>query len=153
MQDATQIRPEPAGRKITLDDARSRTRLFREGYRDKVPTMPEHVIANTFSKELLLEMLKQPGCEGIRMYHAVRPDAGSGSEGRIRELVLVGVDKEGNDLLTVSEDPGSGKRGCSPLGIFLALPASPPPSTPGIIAGSPRPCPTLCGTKPSPLTN
>lgn len=152
MQQTTDLRSDPAGKKITLEDAIKRTALFRDSYLKTIPTVAEEIKANAFSKDLLLEILNQPGCDGIRIYHALRPEPGSTT--LVRELVLVGMDKQGNDLLTLSEDPGDGKnkKGCNPLGIFLALPASPPPaSSAALLAGNPRPCPNMCGSKPSPL--
>lgn len=155
MQEPTYSRPAPAGQKITLEDAVKRTREFRESYLKQIPEVPEQIKANAFSKEILLEILNQPGCDGIRIYHSVRPGSKPGSAASVRELVLIGTDREGNDLLTITADPGDGskKKGCNPLGIFLALPASPPLATSGIIAANPRPCPDMCGSTASPLNS
>lgn len=154
MQEPTYSQPAPAGQKITLQDAVKRTGQFRETYLKRLPELPEQIRANAFSKEILQEILNQPGCDGIRIYHSVRPDYESGST-FVRELVLVGTDREGNDLLTITADPGDGskKKGCNPLGLFLALPASPPVAPSGIIAANPRPCPHMCGSTASPLNS
>lgn len=143
----------PAGELISLEEAKMRTGRFREQFMQRRPEAPEVVKANAFSKDILLRILDQPGCEGIRMYHAVRPSQEPGSAALVRELVLIGTDREGNDLIEITAGPGDGKhkKGCNPLGIFLALPASPPPVTAGAIAANPRPCPHMCGGSQSPL--
>jgi hypothetical protein len=152
MQQSSTSPSLPAGELISLDEARTRTGHFREHFMQRHPEVPETVKANAFSKDILMRILDQPGCEGIRMYHSVRPSGEAGSVTLVRELVLIGIDREGNDMLEVAAGPGDGKhkKGCNPLGIFLALPASPPPVTPGAIAANPRPCPHMCGNQ-SPL--
>lgn len=154
MSETTLSRPPEgaAGSRIPLEEAIKRIQLFRETYVRKAPTVPEEIRGNAFSRELMLAILQQPGCDGIRIYHSVREDAGAA----VRELVVVGIDKNGDDLVTVHGDGGDGKtkRGCNPLGIFLALPASPPPGgQAGIVAANPRPCPHMCGSSPSPLNS
>ena len=49
-------------------------------------------IAVAFDKQLLLLMLSQQECEGIRFYFCTRPD------NQRQSLVMVGMDKAGNDL-------------------------------------------------------
>lgn len=55
--------------------------------------------AITFSKRLLLLILSQKNCEGIRFYICRRPDP-VGSNDLIRSLVMVGTDKSFKDLGT-----------------------------------------------------
>ena len=49
-------------------------------------------IALAFNKQLLLLMLSQNECEGLRFYFCTRPD------NQKQSLVVIGVDKAGNDL-------------------------------------------------------
>lgn len=134
----------PAGQKISLKTAIERARLFRDTYMDKVPAVPEEIKANAFSREIIMDILNQPGCTGIRIYHSVRPEAPGGP---IRELILIGTDKDNKDLLTTDDYPSGGKpkKGCNPLGMFLMLPASPPLIQDAVLAADPRPCPNMCG--------
>lgn len=144
-------RPQNAGEKISLKTAIERTRLFREAYIQKKPEVQEIIKGNLFSKKLILDVLSQPGCEGIRIYHSLNPgpvtDAPD-SHGPIRELILVGTDKNDNDLLSTDDYHGGGKdkKGCNPLSAILALPASPPPAQDAVLIAVPRPCPNMCGS-------
>lgn len=51
-----------------------------------------------FGRDILEEILNQEGCMGIRMYYGVDSDTGN------RELVLVGADAEGDDILDLVAD-------------------------------------------------
>jgi hypothetical protein len=53
---------------------------------------PGAVIAGFFFAQAITSLLNQPGCVGIRYYYAIAND---GSE----QLVLAGVDANGNDLV------------------------------------------------------
>jgi hypothetical protein len=55
----------------------------------------------TFSKQMLLLLLSQPECEGIKAYFCKNP-MGEDS------LVLIGVDKKGQDLIGTSSSERSG---------------------------------------------
>lgn len=56
---------------------------------------PKHTHAFYFGCELFENLLKEPGCVGIRIYYA-QDDDGS------PKMVLVGVDKSGRDILKKS---------------------------------------------------
>ena len=47
--------------------------------------------AHFYGREVLQQLLDQPGCMGIRMYYALD------GEGQ-KQLILVGADAEGNDI-------------------------------------------------------
>ena len=51
--------------------------------------------AEAFNKPALLEILKDPRCVGIRIYHGVKT---GGKRNEIR-VIIVGVDSEGKDIL------------------------------------------------------
>lgn len=57
----------------------------------------------TFDKSQLLRIISQPGCEGVRFYHAVRKNEAGDSDSAT--LVCVGVDKNGYDLNYNSSTP------------------------------------------------
>lgn len=73
--------PDPKSHRISLNDAAEQTRRHREG---------QHK-GGYFHRRELDELLAQAGCVGVRYYY------GRKAEGQ-ETLILVGVDKEGNDL-------------------------------------------------------
>jgi hypothetical protein len=84
---------------------------------------------------------------GIRIYNSVNPaglDPATGAIGEVRELILVGTDKNNNDILTTADYPG---KGCNPLGTVYALRASSGQTQEAILIADPVPCPNLCGDK------
>jgi hypothetical protein len=138
------IRP---GKQITAEEAIRRTRIFREEFIQKTRPVPEEVKGNAFAKEDIMAVLRQPGCEGIRIYHSINPDATDkdGNPAPIREVILVGIDGQYNDLLTPEDYPDvPDAKGCNPFRSFLALPASPVPQRTVMVA-NPHPCPNMCG--------
>lgn len=138
-----------AGKRISLAEARNRVALFKKKYMERPPAEPEFIKANLFSKRLVLEVLHQPGCEGIRIYNSVNPagrDPETGHIGEVRELILVGTDKNGNDFLTPADFPPPGK-GCNILSNVVALRASTMQTQEAILIADPVPCPDLCGDK------
>lgn len=143
--DRTPGPPPIGGAFISLDDAAERTRKFREDYVQQAYDKEEKIKANYFSKEQIQKLLHQPGCEGIRVYNAVRDKVDKDETGNSidrREIIIVATDQNGDDLL---EPQGGG--GCSPLRVFMTLPASGPGA---LILGNPAPCPDMCG-KPNKL--
>jgi hypothetical protein len=73
------------GKIVTLSEASEWT----ENYRD---TIPEGGIkGHFFGKDLLDEILKQPGCMGIRIYYGMEDDG-------TKNLVLVGADANEEDM-------------------------------------------------------
>lgn len=140
------------GQKITLQQAAERTALFRNEYVTHKFDREEIIRANMFSKETILEVLNQPGCCGIRIYNSVNPDGidpTTKSPGPVRELILVGTDNEGNDMLTTADypAPGKGGKGCNMLSMLIALPASPQQAKDAVLVANPTPCPTMCSKR------
>jgi hypothetical protein len=78
------------GGKITLSTAAAMTAEFRRNN-------PNTTLAHFFGKNILNEILNQDGCMGIRMYYGL-DDNGN------RELVIVGVDNNENDLTDLVAD-------------------------------------------------
>lgn len=61
---------------------------------------PDDVLASFTGREIIEKILAQPGCTGIRMFNAI-------NELGVKQLVLVGADINGNNILsytTVGED-------------------------------------------------
>ena len=74
--------PEPKGHKIPLSDAAAQTKRSREsGHK-----------GGMFLRKELDELLAQPGCSAVRYYYGL--DANG-----LDSLILVGVDKDGNDMV------------------------------------------------------
>lgn len=148
--------PKRAGQKITLQQATARTALFRNEYVKHIFDKEEAIKANMFSKGSILEVLNQPGCFGIRIYNSVNPqgiDPVTNSLGPVRELILVGTDVNGNDILTTADYPPTGKggKGCNVLAALIALPASPQQAQDAVLMANPDPCPNMCSTPPNQL--
>lgn len=96
-----------AGEIITLSEGATMTANYRASY-------PTAIKAHLVGKNRINAILDQSNCDGIRIYH------GKDAEGA-QQIVLVGVDKEGNDM------------------------------TSGVIVDRTIPCPSYCPTSASPL--
>src|SRR5688572_19028300 len=56
---------------------------------------PTDVKAHIVGKEILSQILAQPGCAGIQFYHAI-------NEAGVKTLVYVGLDQDGKQLVNYS---------------------------------------------------
>ena len=72
-------------KKVTLAEAA----VWTSGYRRTISQ--GEIIAHFFGKDKLNDILSQPGCMGVRMYH--------GLENNKKNLVLVGADANENDMV------------------------------------------------------
>lgn len=77
------------GEAISLETASQMTAKYRDAN-------PNTTIAHFFGKEILNQLLEQENCVGIRMYYGMQDGE--------KELVLVGVDSEQNDILELVVD-------------------------------------------------
>ncbi len=77
--------PPPSNHRVTLKQAATLTRNYRE-------SIPAADKTGFFHAQAVRDLLKQPGVVGVRYYH------GLDSKG-CYHLVLVGVDKEGRDIV------------------------------------------------------
>jgi hypothetical protein len=68
-------------------------RLWTANYKTK---NPDDIQAHFFGSEIITRILSEAGCVGIRMYYAI-DDNGQ------KQLILVGVDADGNNLLPGTE--------------------------------------------------
>lgn len=78
------------GGEISIEQAARMTAAYRA-------ENPESALANFFGRDILEKLLNQEGCVGIRMYYGINDEGG-------KELVLVGVNAEGNDLQELVAD-------------------------------------------------
>ncbi|MCI0455408.1 MAG: hypothetical protein L0Z62_00340 [Gemmataceae bacterium] len=78
--------PPPIDHRITLAQAAAMTKR----YRDESPKGA--IKGQTFPRDVLDALLKQPGVAGVRFYYGRETAGGS------VELVAVAVDADGNDL-------------------------------------------------------
>lgn len=82
------------GDPISLSAAAVMTARFRTNY-------PNHARGRFFGKDLLLQIINQTNCKGIRMYFA--QDANN-----VMEIVIVGADGNENDMLDLIGDVSCG---------------------------------------------
>jgi len=75
------------GKLIPLKEAASYTAEYRAQSPAKAP------LGHLFGEKVVMEVLNQQGAEGIRIYYGIKPGTVE------RELILVGVDKHGNDII------------------------------------------------------
>jgi hypothetical protein len=75
-------------------------RIENDSLRIKFPSLllPD---AEAFNKPSILQILKDPRCVGIRIYHGVKR---GGDRNEVR-VILVGVDSQGNDLFITGGSP------------------------------------------------
>jgi len=71
-----------------------------KNYKEKIKDPLKECRANYFGKDLILKILSQDGCMGIRMYYGV-DDSGK------KQLILVGTDAKENNMIPTSEDARS----------------------------------------------
>lgn len=81
--------PPQRDHRMPVADAAALTRRHREATSAK--GVGEGERGGMFPREPVQKLLAQKGCEGVRIYH------GRGEKGT-PALVLVGVDKDGNDM-------------------------------------------------------
>lgn len=72
------------GRAIDPTKAGEWTKSFREAH-------PGEIMGHFFGRDILLDLLNQEACQGIRFYY--------GSDGNVPQLIAVGADANENDQL------------------------------------------------------
>lgn len=81
--------PPKRDHRIPLQAAAALTRRYRQ------TAGPGAQLGCMFPRDVFEVLLAQEGCAGIRMYYGE-------TEGGTREMVLVGVDADGNDMTSAS---------------------------------------------------
>jgi hypothetical protein len=87
----------------------------------------DDIVAHFMGRDIIEGILAQPGVNGIRMFYAL-------NEVGLRQLVLVGTDEKGNNVLNYSTVGDDGQ-------ITKKV---------GIVAGGVRSCPPYCGDNTDP---
>ncbi|MCE2732559.1 MAG: hypothetical protein LW821_04255 [Flammeovirgaceae bacterium] len=82
-----------AGGKISKKQARE----WVARYRKENEGNPKVLYSETFDKNFIQELLNEPGCAGIRIYNSID------DEGQL-QFILVGVDKDGKNILPNNEE-------------------------------------------------
>jgi hypothetical protein len=113
---ATQL--SEAGRKIvpgkgshiiSFDEACARTKRYRAAMKNK-ETVHSEIKGGTFNRDMFDEILANPEVTGIRYYFAmVEASAvdGTPDHGFVPSIVILGVDKDGNDMLPSQTGPAA----------------------------------------------
>ncbi|AKD05688.1 hypothetical protein POKO110462_03670 [Pontibacter korlensis] len=79
------------GAAIELSQAAKWTKIYRDSLAEEA-TAGGRIKAHFFGRDILLKILKQDGCMGIRMYYAK-------DENGQKQLILVGANAEGEDMV------------------------------------------------------
>lgn len=92
---------DKAGREMQYNEART----WIDEYRKTCAQQTSPIYAEGFSREVLMKLLSDKNCHGVRVYHA-------NQNGEPR-LLLVGMDKHGNDMTRTKQGlkddmPGDG---------------------------------------------
>lgn len=87
------------GRAIDPDKASEWTKRFREEH-------PGEIRAHFFGRDILMNILGQEGCEGIRFYY--------GLDGGVPQLIAVGADSAENDQLGINRIVADEACACPP---------------------------------------
>jgi len=128
--------------KISLEEARRFTSVYRaEKAQFMTPDNIKHKEAKKggfFGKDAIIELLNQPDCIGIRYYYG-RSDDG------MKNLILVGVNKEGNDILPKPAEPSAATDTTENMDI--QTPQGESSENKGIILEKSLPCPPFCGSR------
>ncbi len=90
------------GAAISLDEARTMIGRYRKKYATKEGSSePSNRIFCFMGRENIEKLLAQEDCVGIRTYFAEAEDG-------MIDIVLVGADRKGNDITTLTVDRGGG---------------------------------------------
>ena len=120
--------PPRQPQRIELDRAIELTQRYR-----KASPASEH--GGFFFADGLRELLDQPGCAGLRYYHGLDENYGY-------QIVLVGVDGDGNDIVKPARRPGpKGGKGGKGDKVTRALAFS---TSGAVILDMHFPCPPFC---------
>lgn len=99
-----------AGRFISQQEADEFKGAYQQ--RKKQQQIPEEdtIRSEFFGSENLQKILDQPGCVGIRIYHAKRREKVNGNEHLLPRVVLVGIDKNGDEILELAAPAETGMK-------------------------------------------
>ncbi len=78
------------GGRIDLTTARQWVKNFRDANQS-----PSEIVSHYYGRNTLDQILSQPGCTGIRVFYGI-------NDSQEKELLVVGVDNKGNNMLPAS---------------------------------------------------
>ncbi len=99
-----------AGRFISKDEADQFKGAYQERKKQQQIPQADTVRSEFFGSDNLQQILAQPGCIGIRVYHAKRRETVNGNEHLVPRVVLVGIDKSGREILELAEPAEAGMK-------------------------------------------
>ncbi|RCR68177.1 hypothetical protein [Larkinella punicea] len=99
-----------AGRFISKDEADQFKGAYQERKKQQQIPQEDTVRSEFFGSDNLHQILDQPGCIGIRVYHAKRRESVNGNEHLVPRVVLVGIDKNGREILELTDPVEAGMK-------------------------------------------
>ncbi|MGM9510329.1 hypothetical protein ACS5NO_21525 [Larkinella sp. GY13] len=99
-----------AGRFISKDEADQFKGAYQERKKQQQIPQADTVRSEFFGSDNLRQILDQPGCIGIRVYHAKRRETVNGNEHLVPRVVLVGIDKSGREILELTVPAEAGMK-------------------------------------------
>ena len=99
-----------AGRFISKDEADQFKGAYQERKKQQQIPQADTVRSEFFGSDNLQQILAQPGCIGIRVYHAKRRESVNGNDHLVPRVVLVGIDKNGREILELTDPVEAGMK-------------------------------------------
>lgn len=100
-----------AGRFISEEEANQFKGAYQQRKKEQLIPEEDTVRSEFFGSDNLQQILDQPDCVGIRVYHAKRREGINGNEPHLLpRVVLVGVDKNGKEILQLTEPVEAGMK-------------------------------------------
>jgi hypothetical protein len=136
-----QILTGKEGEEWDLDVAASWTKNHRDKH-------PDHPVSHFFGKEIIHKILNQPGCVGMRIYHAYDHDGK-------KHVIITGATGDGKDMLPAKKTPpvvGLSLSGNAIKPLMLADDDT-DPDPGGVLGQQSGPCPGSPGCPDNDLTS
>ncbi|GAB3315928.1 hypothetical protein GCM10027299_05540 [Larkinella ripae] len=99
-----------AGRFISEQEASEFKGAYQQRKKEQQIPDADTIRSEFFGSDNLQQILNQPGCVGIRVYHAKRREKVNGKEQLLPRVVLVGVDENGKEILELSVPAEAGMK-------------------------------------------
>ncbi|MGA0559213.1 hypothetical protein ACO2Q8_21320 [Larkinella sp. VNQ87] len=99
-----------AGRFISEEEANEFKGAYQKRKKEQQIPDEDTVRSEFFGSDNLQQILNEPGCIGIRVYHAKRRETINGREHLVPRVVLVGIDKTGKEILQLTVPTEAGMK-------------------------------------------
>jgi hypothetical protein len=99
-----------AGRFISEKEANEFTGAYHKRKKEQKIPVADTIQAEFFGSDNLQRILAQPGCVGIRVYHAKRREKVNGNEHLLPRVILVGVDINGAEIQELTDPVETGMK-------------------------------------------